>query len=133
MPQRTTLPRALRNRVAQLYTQAICSLFVVSYDSQGYGGGIRIRLHAGIMIQLRVRITLQLAVYLKSVCLGAKPLQIHDQQFFQLNPCGYSPYVTSSLTRGWVCRCQTLLALASVVILGSESCGTNHYILLYQI
>jgi hypothetical protein len=21
----------------------------------------------------------------------------------QLNPCGHSPYVTSSLTRGWVC------------------------------
>jgi hypothetical protein len=36
-----------RNRVAQLYPQALCSLFVASYDSQGYGGGIRIRLHAG--------------------------------------------------------------------------------------
>jgi hypothetical protein len=23
--------------------------------------------------------------------------------FFQLNPCGHSPYVTLSLTRGWVC------------------------------
>jgi hypothetical protein len=30
-----------------------------------------------------------------------------------LNPCGYSPYVLSSLTRGWVCRLQLLLALAS--------------------
>jgi hypothetical protein len=28
------------NRVAQLYTQALGSLFVASYDSQGYGGGI---------------------------------------------------------------------------------------------
>jgi hypothetical protein len=33
-----------RNRVAQLYTQPLGSLFVVSYDSQGYGGGIRPRL-----------------------------------------------------------------------------------------
>jgi hypothetical protein len=29
-----------RNRVAQLYPRALGSLYVVSYDSQGYGGGI---------------------------------------------------------------------------------------------
>jgi hypothetical protein len=29
-----------RNRVAQLYPQAMGSLFVASYDCQGYGGGI---------------------------------------------------------------------------------------------
>jgi hypothetical protein len=28
------------NRVAQLYPQALSSLFVASYDSQGYDGGI---------------------------------------------------------------------------------------------
>jgi hypothetical protein len=31
--------------VAQLYPQALGFLFVASYDSQGYGGGIRPRLH----------------------------------------------------------------------------------------
>jgi hypothetical protein len=31
--------------VAQLYPQALGSPFVASYDSQGYGGGIRPRLH----------------------------------------------------------------------------------------
>jgi hypothetical protein len=31
--------------VAQLYPQALGSLFVASYDSQGYGGGIRLHLH----------------------------------------------------------------------------------------
>jgi hypothetical protein len=36
-----------RNRVAQLHPQAPGSLFVGSYDSQGYGGGIRPRLHTG--------------------------------------------------------------------------------------
>jgi hypothetical protein len=36
---------SLRNRVAQLYPQALDSLFVTSYDSQGYSGGIRPRLH----------------------------------------------------------------------------------------
>jgi hypothetical protein len=29
-----------RNRVAQLYPRAMGSLYVISYDSQGYGGGI---------------------------------------------------------------------------------------------
>jgi hypothetical protein len=52
---------------------------------------------------------------------------------FQLNLCGYNPYVTSSLTRGWVCRLKLLLVLASVVILRSESRGTNDHILLSQI
>jgi hypothetical protein len=34
---------------------------------------------------------------------------------FQLNTCGYSPYVTSSLTTGWICRLELLLVLASRV------------------
>jgi hypothetical protein len=34
-----------RNMVAQLYPQALGSLFVASYDSEGYDGGIRNRLH----------------------------------------------------------------------------------------
>jgi hypothetical protein len=34
-----------RYRMARLYPQALGSLFVSFYDSQGYGGGIRTRLH----------------------------------------------------------------------------------------
>jgi hypothetical protein len=34
-----------RNSVDRLYPQALGSLFIVSYDSQGYGGDIRTRLH----------------------------------------------------------------------------------------
>jgi hypothetical protein len=34
-----------RNRVTRLYPQALGPLFVASYDSQGYGGGNRTRLH----------------------------------------------------------------------------------------
>jgi hypothetical protein len=37
-----------KNRVAWLYPQALGSLFVASYDSQRYGGGIRPRLHTGL-------------------------------------------------------------------------------------
>jgi hypothetical protein len=43
--------------------------------------------------------------------------------FSQLNTCGHSPYITSSLTRGWVCHLQLLLALASAFIFEFESCG----------
>jgi hypothetical protein len=37
-----------RNRVTRLYPQALSSLSVASYDSQGYGGVIRTHLHEGI-------------------------------------------------------------------------------------
>jgi hypothetical protein len=39
-----------RNRVARLYPQALGSFLVTSYDSQGYGGGIRPRLHSGYSV-----------------------------------------------------------------------------------
>jgi hypothetical protein len=62
--------------VAQLYPQALGSLFVSSYDSQGYGADIK---H-------QERVTLRLAVYRQSVRLGAKPLEVHDHTFsLQLN------------------------------------------------
>jgi hypothetical protein len=80
-----------------------------------------------------VRVTLRLAVYRQSVSLGAKPLEAYYQWFFQLDLCGHSPYVTSSLRRGSVCRLQLLLALASAVILGCESRGTHDQILLFQL
>jgi hypothetical protein len=35
--------------------------------------------------------------------LASSPLRSTSRDFFQLNPCGNSPYVTSSLTRRWVC------------------------------
>jgi hypothetical protein len=76
-------------------------------------------------ILLVTRVALRLAIYRQSARLGAKPLETHDQYFsFQLNTCGYSPYVISSLTRGWVYRLQLLMGLASAVILGSKSRGT---------
>jgi hypothetical protein len=66
--------------------------------------------------------------------LGPSPLRPKDRFLFsQLNTCGHSPYVTSSVMRGWVCNLQLLLALASAFILGSESRGTRDHILLSQI
>jgi hypothetical protein len=66
--------------------------------------------------------------------LATSPLRLTAGNFiFQLNTCGYSPYVTSSLERGWVCRLQFLVALASSVILGSDSHEALGHILLSQI
>jgi hypothetical protein len=57
-----------------------------------------------VKVKVKVGVTLRLAVYRQSVCLGVKLLETNDQSFFsQLNPCFKSPYVTSSLTRRWVC------------------------------
>jgi hypothetical protein len=59
-------------------------------------------------------------VYHQSVRLGPKPLENHGQILFsQLIPCSHSPNVTSSLTRGWVCCLQLLLALASATVADS--------------
>jgi hypothetical protein len=70
-------------------------------------------------------------VYRQSVRLGDKPLRLTTSNFtLQLNICGYSPYVTYPLTRGWVCRLQLLLVLASAVILRFEPRGTHDHILL---
>jgi hypothetical protein len=67
-----------------------------------------------IRVRIRVRVTLLLAAYRRSVRLGAEPLETHDQNSFsQMNTCGHSPYIPSSLTRGWVCYLQLLLVLAS--------------------
>jgi hypothetical protein len=65
--------------------------------------------------------------------LAPTPWDSRPEICFQLNTCGHSPYVTSSLTRGQVCRLQLLLVLASAVILRSESRGTHDHILLSQI
>jgi hypothetical protein len=53
-----------RNMVARLYPQALGSFFVASYDSQGYGGGIRSRLRAGATTTERARLPLSCVISL---------------------------------------------------------------------
>jgi hypothetical protein len=65
--------------------------------------------------------------------LATSPLRLTTNNFiFHLNTCTYSPDVTSSLARGWVCL-QLLLVFASAVILRFKSRGTHDHILLSQI
>jgi hypothetical protein len=64
--------------------------------------------------------------------LEPSPLRLTTSIIFQLNTCGCSHHIISTLTRGWICRLQLLLVLASAVTLGSESGGTHDHILLSQ-
>jgi hypothetical protein len=43
-----------RNRVAPLHPRALGSLFVASYDSRGYGGGVLSRQHMGIFFTSKI-------------------------------------------------------------------------------
>jgi hypothetical protein len=70
----------------------------------------------------------------RPVCLGIKhPTGAYDQIFVTVRQLQVCSCGALSLTRGRVCRLQLLLALASTVILGSESRGTRDHILLSQI
>jgi hypothetical protein len=85
-----------RNRVAQLYSRALGSLFIASYDSQGYGGGILTRLHTGLR-KVEVEVNLRPTVS-RPVCLGvALPSGAHDQIFvFCLRIAGFLMWGTLS-------------------------------------
>jgi hypothetical protein len=86
------------------------------------------------MVIVRVRVLYGWRYTASLFVLETRPLRLTIRNFiFQPNTCGYSPYVTSSLTRGWICRLQVLLVLASAVIIRSESRGTHNYILKSQI
>jgi hypothetical protein len=60
--------------VAQLYLRELGSLFLASYDSQGYGGGIVTRLHTvRTTVQVQVEVILRPTVS-QTVRLGVVPL-----------------------------------------------------------
>jgi hypothetical protein len=68
-------------------------------------------------VKVKVRVTLPLVVYRWSVRLGVKSLGLKTREFFfQLNLCDNSPYVTSSLTRRWVCLLWICLAFRQVYV-----------------
>jgi hypothetical protein len=78
-----------------------------------------------VKVTVKVKATPRLTVYRQSVRLGAKPLEDHDQMIFcKMKPCGHSPYVTVSLTRGWVCLLWMYLAF---------KCTFRTYSMLLQI
>jgi hypothetical protein len=62
-------------------------------------------------------------VTIKQFVLAPGALRLKIRDFFQLNPCGHSPYVTSSLMRGQVCRLQLLLASPAQSFSGPSPVG----------
>jgi hypothetical protein len=75
-----------------------------------------------VTVLVRIRVPLRLAVYRQSLRLGVKPLETHGQNFFsQLSTYGHSPYITSSLTRGWVCHIPLTVSLESYVTTDGQS------------
>jgi hypothetical protein len=70
----------------------------------------------------------------RPVCLGIEhPSDAYDQIFISLSQLRLCFCGAPSLTRGRICLLYMLLALASVVFLGSESLWTRDDILLSQI
>jgi hypothetical protein len=68
------------------------------------------------------------------VCLGIKhPSGTYGQTFITVRQLLVCWCGALSLTRGWVCHLQLLLALASTDIFGSDSHGTRDHNLLSQI
>jgi hypothetical protein len=69
------------------------------------------------LLKGKSELSLRPGVYHKSVRLGVKPLETHEQEIFlQLNHCGNSPYITSSLTRRWVCLLWISLAFRQLYV-----------------
>jgi hypothetical protein len=84
-------------------------------------------------LQVKVKVILRPRVS-RPVCLGMKHLTgAYNQIFVTVRELRVCSCGALSLTSGRVCRLQLLLALASGVILGYESCGTLDHILLSQI
>jgi hypothetical protein len=111
------------------------SLFVTSYNSQGYSKGIWPCLHRGKCLLKTVKVKVMLwPTVSQPVCLGVKhPLGAYDQIFITVRQLRVCWCGVLSLTRERVYQFQLLLVLASAVILGSESCRTRDHILLSQI
>jgi hypothetical protein len=115
-----------RKRVTQLYPQALGSIFVASYDSQGYSGVIRTRLQSGSnSLQVKVKVTLRLAVYL------VKPFETLDQrQFLTETLRSWSLY--NALSNEKIClSLVNMLDITSRVRTAHVACYDNYFFSQY--
>jgi hypothetical protein len=88
--------------------------------------------HYQLLVKVKVKVTLRLAVYRQSVLLVAKPLETHDQRIlFKLNPRGYSLYATSYLARRWVCH-EYAWFLSNVRITHTHVTENSSFCIIYK-
>jgi hypothetical protein len=71
-----------RTRAAQVYPQALFYKFVASYDSQGYVGGIRTRLHAGYSLKRERELLYEWRFTANQFVLATSPLRLTARIFF---------------------------------------------------
>jgi hypothetical protein len=110
------------------------SPFCTSFDSQGYSGVIRLRLHTGFLSSSKSESKLHWTDgQLISKSWYRAPSGAHNHIFITLWQLWSCFCGAPSLMRGRVCLLYMLLALASVVFHGSKSLGTRDHILLSQI
>jgi hypothetical protein len=95
------------------------SLFVASYNSQGYGGG-QSQSQSQSLSQSYFT-TDGLPPSSSSWCLT--PWDSRPEYFSQMKTCGHSSYIAFSLMRGRVCHLHLLLALVSAFVLESKPRG----------
>jgi hypothetical protein len=113
------------NRVARLELQALATLFVASYNSQGYGGGIR-----NWSSQSQNYLTIGGLPPISSSWCQA-PWDPRPGFFSQLNSCDNSPYITSLLTRIWVLSLMNVFGLLSGVLMAHIACYWKFFLLPY--
>jgi hypothetical protein len=90
-------------------------------------------LRASVKIEVKIEVMLRPTVS-RSVMSCVKPQSgVQDQIFITARHLRVCWCGTPSLSRGRVCRLQLLLAVASAVILRSESRGTHSHILVSQV
>jgi hypothetical protein len=114
-----------RNRVVQLYPQALGSIFIASHDSQGCGGDMRIHFHFGDSTD-RVESSRVLCYDRRSVgqsvLVSSTHLGLTTRFLLLLDSYGFAD-VGRSLWREKGCRLQLLLALASAIFSGPSPVG----------
>jgi hypothetical protein len=107
-------PMGLTNILVFYCLRFETSLFVPSYDSRGYGGGIRPILHTGL-----------LAFGQSQSHFTTGDLPPISSSWRQAPWDSRSEFSSIEHLRSWICRLRLLLALASVLILRSESRRTH--------
>jgi hypothetical protein len=102
---------------------ALASAVIFGYESRGTCGHIllpQIRyflVHLFTKSKTKSKLLYDGRFTANKVILAPGPLRLTMSLFFQLNSCGNSPYVTSSLTRSWVC----LLWICTLILIWTAS------------